>query len=267
MSKASFLCAVTSEPESIGVMPLAHRGIDPGEHLKGDGGIHPLNVMISMEIPSAPGFYVWEGQFNIDAEANAAWKADPSRKQPEVECWWSGSFRPAAAGDFERFGFPIPGGFALGTLRRIEALAVEGARSLPRTQLAARGALDEIRGEAARALACELAPAGRKPGPTVVCLCGSTRFLDAFREANRTETLAGRIVLSVGMFGHHEGLDMDGPVKAMLDRLHLAKIDLADEVLILNLDGYIGESTRRELAYARETGKVVRFLEPEGAIG
>lgn len=97
--------------------------------------------------------------------------------------------------------------------------------------------------------------------PTVVCLCGSSRFKDAFIEANRNETLAGRIVLSIGMFGHHEGLDMDGPVKAMLDRLHLAKIDLADEVLILNVGDYVGESTRRELAYARRQGKRVRFLE------
>lgn len=98
--------------------------------------------------------------------------------------------------------------------------------------------------------------------PTVVCLCGSTRFLDAFTKANRDETLAGRIVLSVGMFGHSEGLDMNGPVKEKLDQLHLRKIDLADEVLVLNVGGYIGESTRRELAYARDTGKVIRMLEP-----
>jgi hypothetical protein len=102
--------------------------------------------------------------------------------------------------------------------------------------------------------------------PTVVCLCGSSRFKGAFEAANRTETLAGRIVLSIGMFGHHEGLDMNGPVKAMLDRLHLGKIDLATEVLILNVDGYVGESTRRELAYARASGKVIRWLEPEKAI-
>jgi hypothetical protein len=102
--------------------------------------------------------------------------------------------------------------------------------------------------------------------PTVVCLCGSSRFKGAFEAANRTETLAGRIVLSIGMFGHHEGLDMDGPVKAMLDRLHLSKIDIAEEVLILNVDGYVGDSTRRELAYARAAGKVIRWLEPDKAI-
>jgi hypothetical protein len=98
--------------------------------------------------------------------------------------------------------------------------------------------------------------------PTIVCLCGSTRYKEAFIEANRSETLAGRIVLSVGMFGHDEGIDMNGPVKAMLDKLHLAKIDLADEVLILNVGDYVGESTRRELEYARKHHKAIRFLEP-----
>ena len=97
--------------------------------------------------------------------------------------------------------------------------------------------------------------------PTTVCLCGSTRFRDAYLDAQRTETLAGRIVLTVGLLGHHEGLDMDGPVKAMLDELHLRKIDLADEILVLNVGGYIGESTRREIAYAKRKGKHIRWLE------
>lgn len=99
--------------------------------------------------------------------------------------------------------------------------------------------------------------------PTIVCLCGSTRFVNAFRDALRNETLAGKIVLSVGLLGHAEGLDMNGLVKKALDELHLRKIDLADEVLILNVGGYVGESTRRELEYARKYGKTVRFLEAE----
>lgn len=77
----------------------------------------------------------------------------------------------------------------------------------------------------------------------------------------RDETLAGKIVLSVGLLGHQEGLDMDGPIKAMLDELHLRKIDLADEVLVLNVGGYVGDSTRREVAYATAHGKPVRYLE------
>jgi hypothetical protein len=98
--------------------------------------------------------------------------------------------------------------------------------------------------------------------PRVVTLCGSTRFPDAFLAATRSETLAGKIVISVGLFGHQEGMDMGGPVKAMLDELHLRKIDMADEILVLNVGGYRGKSTRREIAYAQAHGKPVRYLEP-----
>jgi hypothetical protein len=106
--------------------------------------------------------------------------------------------------------------------------------------------------------------------PTVVCLCGSTRFWRAFQQAGLAETMAGRIVLSIGAASgtddeHFGNLPRDeyDRIKTMLDQLHMRKIDMADEVLILNVDGYIGESTGRELAYARKLGKVVRFLEPE----
>ena len=98
--------------------------------------------------------------------------------------------------------------------------------------------------------------------PKVVCLCGSTKFKQAFIDANKNETLKGNIVLSVGMFGHEEGIDMSGPIKKMLDQLHLRKIDLADEVLILNVDGYIGEYTKKERLYAIQQKKTLRYLEP-----
>lgn len=99
--------------------------------------------------------------------------------------------------------------------------------------------------------------------PTVVCLCGSTRFRKAFEEANQRETLAGRIVLSVGFFGHEQGLQPDDPRKRRLDVLHKRKIDLADEVLVLNVGGYVGDSTKSEVQYARAAGKLVRWLEPD----
>ncbi|GAA5435436.1 hypothetical protein [Deinococcus aquaticus] len=105
--------------------------------------------------------------------------------------------------------------------------------------------------------------------PRVVCLCGSVRFLAEFDAASLAETLAGRIVLSVGShrqrdedaLAHPTGTERD----AALDRLgelYLRKIDLADEVLVINPGGYVGDSTRREIAYAQQTGKPVRGLEP-----
>ena len=75
-------------------------------------------------------------------------------------------------------------------------------------------------------------------------------------------TLEGNIVISVGLFGHSGDTEaMDEETKAMLDRQHLAKIDLADEIFVINVGGYIGNSTRNEIAYAKNKGKIVTFLE------
>jgi len=104
--------------------------------------------------------------------------------------------------------------------------------------------------------------------PTIVCLCGSTRFWRQFQRSGLAETLAGHIVLSIGAASgtddeHFGNLPPEEycRVKAALDELHLRKIDLADEVLILNVGGYVGESTRREWEYAKAIGKRIRFLE------
>ena len=103
--------------------------------------------------------------------------------------------------------------------------------------------------------------------PTIVCLCGSTRFKPAFDEANYQETMAGKIVLSVGFYmhatgnRHGESVGATPEQKIALDALHKRKIDLADEVLVLNVGGYIGDSTRSEILYAMKTGKEIRYLE------
>ncbi len=98
----------------------------------------------------------------------------------------------------------------------------------------------------------------------VITLCGSTRFRDAFMEAQKRLTLEGNIVISVGMFGHAGDDEVWKPgTKEMLDDMHKRKIDMADEIYVINVGGYIGESTRSEIEYARKTGKAVRFLEAE----
>lgn len=106
--------------------------------------------------------------------------------------------------------------------------------------------------------------------PTIVCLCGSTRFWRQFQISGLEETLAGKIVLSIGSasgtddehFGHLSKEEHDRIVKR-LNELHFRKIDMADEVLILNAGGYVGIHTQAELDYARKLGKRIRFLEPE----
>lgn len=104
--------------------------------------------------------------------------------------------------------------------------------------------------------------------PKVVTLCGSTRFYKQFLEAYYLETMSGKIVLSVGFYphatsesGHGEGVGHDSEQKEMLDELHKRKIDMSDEVFVLNVGGYIGESTASEIEYAKLAGVPIRYLE------
>jgi hypothetical protein len=103
------------------------------------------------------------------------------------------------------------------------------------------------------------------PRPAIVCLCGSTRFIEAFLDEDWRLTLEGKIVLSVTILregpARNAGELPSETIKQGLDILHLHKIDLADEILVLNVAGYIGESTAREIAYAERTGKPIRYLE------
>ena len=96
----------------------------------------------------------------------------------------------------------------------------------------------------------------------VVTLCGSTRFKDEFLQAQKRLTLEGNIVISVGLFGHSGDNEVwtEG-TKEMLDDMHLRKIDMADEIYVINVGGYIGSSTRNEIGYAKRMGKTVRYLD------
>ncbi len=97
----------------------------------------------------------------------------------------------------------------------------------------------------------------------VITLCGSTRFRDEYMEAQKRLTLEGNIVISVGLFGHSgdEEVWTEG-TKEMLDEMHLSKIDMADEIYVVNPGGYVGSSTSREIAYALSQGKRVSSLCP-----
>ena len=96
----------------------------------------------------------------------------------------------------------------------------------------------------------------------VITLCGNTKFKEQYLEAQKRLTLEGNIVISVGLFGHSGDDEVwtEG-TKAMLDDMHLRKIDMADEIFVINVGGYIGSSTRNEIKYAMDHGKEVRYLE------
>lgn len=108
-------------------------------------------------------------------------------------------------------------------------------------------------------------------GRKVICLCGSTRFPDAWDLANAHLTWAGYIVVSVGSFGHVDRprgaqfmtAQPDGEgLKGELDRLHFDKIEMADEILVINPGNYIGSSTKREIEHANRLGKPVTYMFP-----
>lgn len=98
----------------------------------------------------------------------------------------------------------------------------------------------------------------------VITLCGSTRFKDEFLQAQKQLTLEGNIIISVGLFGHADG-DFGNvitpEIKVMLDDIHKRKIDMSDEIFVINKNGYIGESTKTEIEYAIKMGKKVNYLE------
>lgn len=102
--------------------------------------------------------------------------------------------------------------------------------------------------------------------PEIVCLCGSTRFWKTFRDVGLKLTLQGKIVLSIGICAPdskilaHPNSPQGKLQKRRLDELHKRKIDLADTVMILNVNGYIGESTKSEIEYAKAHGKPIRYL-------
>lgn len=101
----------------------------------------------------------------------------------------------------------------------------------------------------------------------VITLCGSTKFKDEFMEVQKELTLKGNIVISVGSFGHSDdewnnrSEEEKQNLKVMLDDIHRRKIDMADEIFVINVNGYIGKSTKGEIEYAKQHGKKINYLE------
>ena len=101
-------------------------------------------------------------------------------------------------------------------------------------------------------LILDRAEAKKEGASKVVCLCGSTRFYKTFKEANYRETMDGKIVLSVGFAledDHGEQAGCTPEQKVKLDKLHLRKIEMADEVLAVAGAG-VGAAVRRLVAGA-----------------
>ena len=98
----------------------------------------------------------------------------------------------------------------------------------------------------------------------IITLCGSTKFKEQFIAEQKRLTLDCNIVISVGLFGHSGDCEVwTENKKEMLDDMHKRKIDLADEIFVINVKNYIGESTKSEIEYAIKTGKKINYLEKQ----
>lgn len=93
----------------------------------------------------------------------------------------------------------------------------------------------------------------------VITLCGSTKFKGQFEQANAFLTLQGNIVISVAFFEQSEGFEITEEQAELLGNLHFRKIDISDEIFVIDVNGYIGNSTRKEIEYAGEKGKTIRY--------
>lgn len=94
---------------------------------------------------------------------------------------------------------------------------------------------------------------------TVVCIVGSSKFKDTIRGLEQRETLRGKITLQHGFYHHQDLVPITDRQKADLDELMIAKVELADEILVCNINGYIGQSTLDAIAYAEKNNKPVKY--------
>jgi uncharacterized protein YkuJ len=93
----------------------------------------------------------------------------------------------------------------------------------------------------------------------VITLCGSTKFKNQFEQANAFLTLQGNIVISLAFFEQSEGFEITQEQAKLLGYIHFRKIDISDEIFVINVEGYIGNSTRKEIEYAEKKGKAIRY--------
>ncbi|GIP36072.1 hypothetical protein [Paenibacillus sp. J2TS4] len=93
----------------------------------------------------------------------------------------------------------------------------------------------------------------------IITLCGSTKFKKQFEQANAYLTLQGNIVIGLAFFEQSEGFEITQEQAELLGKIHMRKIDISDEIFVIDVDGYIGSSTRKEIEYAQEKGKTIRY--------
>ena len=95
----------------------------------------------------------------------------------------------------------------------------------------------------------------------IITLCGSIKFKDTFLKIQESLTLKGNIVFTPNFLSNIKKEELSLDTKKMLDEMHKQKIDISDEIYVINVNGYIGESTKHEIEYAKLKRKNISYLE------
>lgn len=95
----------------------------------------------------------------------------------------------------------------------------------------------------------------------IITLCGSIKFKNEFMKIQEKLTLEGNIVFTPNFFNNIKKEEISLDTKKMLDEMHKQKIEMSDEIYVINYGGYIGESTKSEIEYAKTKGKKISYLE------
>lgn len=94
----------------------------------------------------------------------------------------------------------------------------------------------------------------------VITICGSTRFKEQILKTAHDLTLQNHIVFMPNVFVQADDENLTTEQKIMLDNLHREKIEMSDAIFVVNVDGYIGESTYGEIDWATRKKKEIYFL-------
>ncbi len=97
----------------------------------------------------------------------------------------------------------------------------------------------------------------------IITLCGSTKFKKEFREVEAVLALEGNIVLSVNFFEQSDDILLTAEQFSVLEKVHQRKIEMCDEIFVIDVNNYIGESTKKEIRFAEEYKKPVRYYTKE----
>lgn len=101
----------------------------------------------------------------------------------------------------------------------------------------------------------------------VITLCGSTKFIKEFRESEAMLTRKGFAVISPLLFEQDKSREISKEEATLFGRIHFKKIDISDEIFVIDVDGYIGESTKKEIAYAKRNNKNIKYYSNKKTTG